>query len=108
MTTSVMQKCLETLRAYFEKHPVTEAPVLESFTPPPDALLQPLFRPTVSVPCNPEPKAPGTFPSLLLHDLLNAKCKSKAVYQFVEKTKLVRPAALYGTSGAGKTRSIFE
>jgi hypothetical protein len=50
----------------------------------------------------------GTFPSLLLYDLENLKWRNTAVYQHIDERKDQAATALYGTSGAGKTRSIFE
>jgi len=44
----------------------------------------------------------------LLHDLENEGHKDKPVYKHIDTTRNVRPTALYGTSGAGKTRSVFE
>ena len=49
------------------------------------------------------------IPSLLLYDLLNEDAaKGTNVYSFIEKNKNSGVTQLYGTSGAGKTRSIFE
>jgi hypothetical protein len=110
MSKSVEEKCSEVLSAYFHKHPVKEAPVLKPFAPESSALLQPLFNAdnTRVVPCDPDQYKAGPFPSLLLYDLENLKCKNTAVYQHIEARKDQAATALYGTSGAGKTRSIFE
>jgi len=44
---------------------------------------------------------------LLLYDLKNPQHKTTDAYKFIEKTRDTC-RGLYGTSGAGKTRSIFE
>lgn len=48
------------------------------------------------------------FPCLLLHDLKAEKHKASEVYKEIAKGAKIGPYYLYGTSGAGKTRSIFE
>jgi hypothetical protein len=109
MLKSVEEKCSEVLSAYFAQHPVQEAPVLKPFAPKPNALLHPLFSDgNTQVPCDPEPNEAGPFPSLLLYDLENPKGKDTAVYKHIDARKDRGATALYGTSGAGKTRSIFE
>jgi hypothetical protein len=110
MSKSVEEKCSEVLSAYFQKHPVKEAPVLKPFTPESDALLQPLFNygNKQVVPCDPDQNTAVPFPSLLLYDLENLKRKNTAVYEHIKAKKKQAASALYGTSGAGKTRSIFE
>ena len=47
-------------------------------------------------------------PSLLLHDLENEEHKKTSGYRYIERSQKTGPIALYGTSGAGKTRTIFE
>jgi hypothetical protein len=47
-------------------------------------------------------------PSLILHDLKNTDHKSKAVYEYIDTYQKTAPIGLHGTSGAGKTRSVFE
>lgn len=49
-----------------------------------------------------------TRPSLLLHDLQNEEHKETSGYKCIEESQKIGPIALYGTSGAGKTRTIFE
>lgn len=110
MSKSVEEKCSEVLSVYFQLHPVKGAPVLKPFAPGSNALLKPLFNDGNKqvVPCNPDENEAGPFPSLLLYDLENLKCKNTAVYKHIEAGKDQDATALYGTSGAGKTRSIFE
>ena len=45
---------------------------------------------------------------MLLWDLENEYYKKRAVYAYIESNKDKAPLALYGTSGAGKTRSVLE
>ena len=48
-------------------------------------------------------------PSLLLHGLDNFDAPSQPeAYAHIEKAQPVAPTFLYGTSGAGKTRTVFE
>ena len=47
-------------------------------------------------------------PSLLLHDLQNVEHKETGGYKYIDSSQKIGPIALYGTSGAGKTRTIFE
>ncbi|KAG7337312.1 hypothetical protein IV203_030143 [Nitzschia inconspicua] len=49
-----------------------------------------------------------TRPSLLLHDLQNEEHKETSGYKYIDESQKIGPIALYGTSGAGKTRTIFE
>jgi hypothetical protein len=58
------------------------------------------------IPAN--PAKPISRPCLLLYDLKNAKHKDNLVYKHIDFCKREQPSALYTTSGAGKTRSIFE
>ena len=85
---------------------VKEAP--DQFEPREKALFHSLFRRDISVPCIPGlvPKQP----SLLMYDLGKDKEAHKAAtsYKYIAETKEKGPGALYGTSGAGKTRSVLE
>lgn len=56
------------------------------------------------------PGLPGSpsIPSLLLHDLENSKHQNTEAYKYIHRSQQTGPSALYGTSGAGKTRTIFE
>jgi len=57
------------------------------------------------------PSVPGSSPpkpSLLLFDLENKANKGTDGYDYIHNSQQVAPIALYGTSGAGKTRTIFE
>ena len=68
----------------------------------------------IDVPIPTIPGFPTSRPSLLLYDLdtLNVQQlverRSKGVYQYIEATRWTSPGVLYGTSGAGKTRSVLE
>ena len=55
-----------------------------------------------SVPTRPQ------IPLVLLHGLQEQKVKDTDAYAYIDKCRKKGPAVLYGTSGAGKTRSIFE
>ena len=85
---------------------------LELFSVSDDKVLGCLRRSDVSIPTI--PGLPTSRPSLLLYDLdtLNAQelveRKSKGVYRYIEATRWTSPGVLYGTSGAGKTRSVLE
>jgi hypothetical protein len=62
-----------------------------------------LFKKGSKIPC-----IPGKGrPSLLLCGLENVDTNS-AVYKHIEKSSPTGPTAIYGTSGAGKTRRTFE
>ncbi|CAB9511448.1 expressed unknown protein [Seminavis robusta] len=54
------------------------------------------------------PNSLGLRPSLLLFDLENERHKVTRAYQYIDTSQKVAAINLYGTSGAGKTRSIFE
>ncbi|CAB9502645.1 expressed unknown protein [Seminavis robusta] len=105
-TTTFHQLCSSYLEDYFAKNPLTKAFELEDFTAPEDGLLTSILKPGTGIPKNPFVKK-KTKPSLLLHGLQNTNCKNSEVYKFIDDTKDVC-SGLYGTSGAGKTRSIYE
>ena len=74
---------------------------------PKDGLLRslPLLHSTITLRKTPETERP----SLLLYGLEdNDTHKEKAVYKYIDLISKKRPGALYGTSGAGKTRSVLE
>lgn len=56
------------------------------------------------------PALPGfkSRPSLLLHDLQNVEHTETDGYKYIVGSQKIGPIALYGTPGAGKTRTIFE
>lgn len=104
------------LTDFFRNHQI-KPPILERFTPNEEALFKPLYvdvgatqtgRPFV--PCDPDSRisSENRPPSLLLYDLQNAKYKETAVYKRIDARTRDGVMILYGTSGAGKTRSIFE
>ena len=47
-------------------------------------------------------------PYLLMYEVQNAKVRESSVYRHIESTAPLGCSALYATSGAGKTRSVFE
>jgi hypothetical protein len=106
------------LKQYFEKHraEIVAHPTLPIFQPSSKSLLSDLWLSSSKVPST--PKRDGQtqadegwtgeeFPSLLLHDLDKANMNTPA-HNTIQGTRQVGPLYLYGTSGAGKTRSIFE
>ena len=106
MISSILDKsCLfQDFRKSFEG--TGKRPQLDPFTVPSDGLLGSLLRSTITL-----RKTPGTErPSLLVYGLdhENTKHEEKAVYKYIQLISKKRPGALYGTSGAGKTRSVLE
>jgi len=97
--------CSDVLEAHFRSNPFREFPVLETFRHEPSALLASLARDGVDIPGDPDEPA---VPSMLLWDLRNDEHKNSDVYRYIDSNKDKAPTALYGTSGAGKTRAIFE
>ena len=93
-----------------------DLPKLEGFEPEPDSALFPLFVPPMktsesgSFDDNFIPEIPGSVkvPSLLLHNLTKKEHKKTPEYVCIETTTKHGPCAFYGTSGAGKTRYVFE
>lgn len=84
----------------------SSAPIeLPQFQPKPEALLRPLLKGDItlrSVPRNPS----ELF--LLFHDLHNEEAPKTPAFEYIEECGSNGPAALYGTSGVGKTRVVFE
>jgi len=89
-----------------------QVPPLDLFSVSDNKVLGCRRRSDVSIPTI--PGLPTSRPSLLLYDLdtLNVQQlverKNKGVYQYIEATRWTSPGVLYGTSGAGKTRSVLE
>jgi hypothetical protein len=84
-----------------------EAPSLHSFKIETEAALYPYFRSDTDIDI-PTVPSEGSKPSLILRDLENINHKTKAVYKYIDTSQKKGPIGLYGTSGAGKTRSVFE
>jgi hypothetical protein len=105
---SIDGRCQQDLAAHFESR-TFETPVLKLFDVGDKSLLSSLFRAADHQPFIPvNPAKPKSRPCLLLYDLENAKHKDNLVYKYIDCCKRKQPSALYATSGAGKTRSIFE
>ena len=103
---TVVSVCSKALEEHFKQHPF-EAPFeLEEFVPGEHALLANFFKNNVSIPK--DPTLEESFPCLLLHDLENPSHKQKAIYKFIDQNAKDHANGLYGTSGAGKTRSLWE
>jgi hypothetical protein len=81
------------------------APLLETFIIDDIAAFKPYWKET-GVPNVPVRKSKK--PSLILHDLENTKHMHSDGYKYIDLHQKSGPIALYGTSGAGKTRTIFE
>jgi len=82
-----------------------QPPTLEKFQIKEGAALYNYFIKEIfipSVPSKPE------YPSLLLYDIQNLSHKNREVYKFIDENQEYGPIGLYGTSGAGKTRTVFE
>jgi hypothetical protein len=104
---SVDEVCQQGLAAHFESR-TFETPVLKPFDVGDKSLLSSLIRAADHQPFIPVNPAKSSRPCLLLYDLENAKHKDNLVYKHIDYCKGKQPSALYATSGAGKTRSIFE
>lgn len=83
-----------------------KAPSLHSFKIEPEAALYPYFRSDAGIDI---PAVPAhSRPSLILRDLENVIHMDKPVYKYIDSSQKKGPIGLYGTSGAGKTRTVFE
>jgi hypothetical protein len=107
----------EVLTRSFNK--IVDRPSLSTFKPSQGeskSLLADLWLSTVDVPLNPnnEDRRVGggwtgnKFPSFLLHELKDPENKDLLAFKSIDSASMKGPYYLYGTSGAGKTRSIFE
>ena len=107
------------LETYFQEHQhdiSTEGPQLDSFEPSEEALLGSLWKPQWNnVPARHSLGEQEGFigklrPSLLLHGLddTNAQFSQPAAHNHIRTAQQQGPTFLYGTSGAGKTRTVFE
>jgi hypothetical protein len=101
---SVKEVCDKTLDESFKKWD-GNAPKLGKFMPNPDTPLAGYLREDVDICSVPDDVE---NPELLLFGVTDDKHTKKPVYKHIEKTSKLGATALYGTSGAGKTRSIFE
>ena len=79
---------------------------LIDFQPEEQSQLGPLLRTDHTIPCIPGSDPPQ--PSLLLHKLGELEHSKSESYAYIENHKYIGPTAFYGTSGAGKTRSLLE
>jgi len=104
---TVAERCERLVQEHFKQHPFEKPHELETFVPAEDGVL--LLKDNVIIPKNTF-KTSIDAPSLLLHNLANldaSTVKEKAVYKFIDTTRNMC-SGLYGTSGAGKTRSAYE
>jgi hypothetical protein len=112
-SASVVETINNILKDHFEPFPPKQ-PSLSMFKASDQSVLGSLWRNDVEVPVDPmEPQGStgfvkGRFPSLLLHDLQNDEYQNKDAYEHIKSQQNMGPTCLYGTSGAGKTRAIFE
>jgi hypothetical protein len=82
-----------------------QAPLLKLFKIEPQAALHAYCRSKINIPAVP---SDASKPSLILRDLENEIHKTKPVYKYIDISQKKGPIGLHGTSGAGKTRSVFE
>lgn len=101
---TIIEFCNEVLDAYFAEHKPKVAK-LDPFVPR-TGILAPLLRDDAKIPIDPL----DGKPSLLLRGLDTCDdCVDTAVYQHLENASGgLLPAALYATSGGGKTRALLE
>ncbi|KAG7350242.1 hypothetical protein IV203_009602 [Nitzschia inconspicua] len=104
MQKTVAQECSLYIEQYFEGKPF-EGFTLDDFKSE-TGLLAGLQKKNISIPQNPS-KPNLNIPSLLLYDLKNDDHKTTNAYKFIDESKGFC-SGLYGTSGAGKTRSVYE
>ena len=127
-TPSLRELVQSQLNDHFEKHKDTiskEGPMLDSFLPHSDAWLSPLWKKTTSTADgsavdfrvagrHAEEVKDGFIstnrPDLLMHGLddIAADVSQPDAYNHIERQQSITPTFLYGTSGAGKTRTLFE
>lgn len=108
------------LEEYFQDHQndiSSEGPKLDFFEPQEEALLGPLWKPQrnnvpvhQSLGVQQEGFLTESRPYLLLHGLddTNAQLSQPAAHKHIQAAQQQGPTFLYGTSGAGKTRTVFE
>jgi hypothetical protein len=83
------------------------APSLIPFHIKEEAVFHAYMREGLDVPI-PALPSNNKQPSLLLHDLKDVSRKESPAYKYIDETQIRGPHGLYGTSGAGKTRTAFE
>eukprot|EP00978_Attheya_sp_CCMP212_P030776 scaffold114402_cov58-Attheya_sp.AAC.2 len=84
---------------------ISDADILVPFQSQNNAVLGPLQNSNETIPSFPGLKSE---PCVLLHDLQN-ECRMRSeVYKYIDNNKYTSVTKLYGTSGAGKTRSVLE
>jgi len=82
-----------------------QAPLLEPFRTEKEAVFHAYRREDATIPALPTDE---DLPSLLLYDLENESHKENNAYKYIDKSQKIGPIGLYGTSGAGKTRTALE
>jgi len=108
-SNDVVAKCESLVRKHFKDKPFESPFALGDFiVSNSNGLLADLLRGSMKVPIPRDPSDPdGNKPCLLLHDLENQNHRDSDVYKFIDNNNDIS-TGLYGTSGAGKTRSVFE
>jgi len=114
MTTTTEETVAKLASRLVEKHfegtPFQKPYELEDFVAPEDALLTGLLKQDLRIPKDPCNKSENVA-CLLLHDLHKLSkdhlLSSSKVSKWIDDTRDTC-SALYGTSGAGKTRSVYE
>ena len=81
------------------------APRLPDFKMKKDAAFKCYWIDGNKIPANPMNESRA---SLLLYDLEGSNHKDGDGYKYIQESQGTGPISLYGTSGAGKTRAIFE
>ncbi|CAB9518756.1 expressed unknown protein [Seminavis robusta] len=100
---SVREGCERLVKNNFENHPY-QLFKLREFTPPEDGLLAEFLSTNKTLYRDPRR---DKYPSLVLNGLPNSESHTEKVYEHIEANK-GGMIGLYGTSGAGKTRSVLE
>jgi len=108
-SNDVVAKCESLVRKHLEDKPFESPFALDDFiVSNSNGLLADLLRGSMKVPIPRDPSDPdGNKPCLLLHDLENQNHRDSDVHKFIDNNNDIS-TGLHGTSGAGKTRSVFE
>ena len=108
---SVKERVGELVTNWFERNPFDERKLgQQTFYPSDNALLRPFYRQdAITIPLI--PGISKAEPSLLLYNLgkesEHEKVQASSCYKYIDD-RHQGPGTLYGTSGAGKTRSLLE
>ena len=105
---TVAEFCISKADELLEAYPPPTECSMQSFQPVDNALL--MMKEGATIPIIPE-KDIDNQPMLLLWGLGNIdkdEIEKTDAYKYIDKNKHLYPRAFYATSGAGKTRRIFE